>query len=108
MLDNLFQPLFKVSQNPNSNPILAQLLNIVTGFDCVDDESKQEVARDSDVPPPAGMRTVRPSVVLIFSVRSPSPDLRLYQDCSPSPDLRLYQGCTPSPDLRLYRLLPFS
>lgn len=53
MLDNLFQPLFKVSQNPESNPTLARMLNVVSGFDCVDDESKQEHSRDAEVPLPS-------------------------------------------------------
>ncbi len=54
MIDNIFQPLFKVSKDPSSNPTLHNFLNIVTGFDCVDDESVQERARDSEVPLPQG------------------------------------------------------
>lgn len=54
MLANIFSPLFEVTRNPASDPKLHQFLGIVVGLDCVDDESKQEVFRDSaEVPPPA-------------------------------------------------------
>ncbi|CAH0728659.1 unnamed protein product, partial [Brenthis ino] len=41
-LSNLFDPLFKVSVDPNSNPELHKFLTHVIGFDSVDDESKPE------------------------------------------------------------------
>jgi len=54
MLNNIFQPLYDVTRDPSIDPKLHQFLGIVVGFDCVDDESKQEVFRDSaDVPLPA-------------------------------------------------------
>ncbi|KAF3898853.1 Adenosine monophosphate deaminase [Trichophyton interdigitale] len=39
---NVFQPLFEVTQNPNSHPKLHIFLQRVVGFDSVDDESKAE------------------------------------------------------------------
>ncbi|KAJ8035153.1 AMP deaminase 2 [Holothuria leucospilota] len=42
LLDNLFLPLFEVTQDPKSHPELHQFLKYVTGFDSVDDESKPE------------------------------------------------------------------
>lgn len=39
---NIFQPLYKVTQNPQSHPKLHVLLQRVIGFDSVDDESKVE------------------------------------------------------------------
>ncbi|CAG9565748.1 unnamed protein product [Danaus chrysippus] len=41
-LNNLFDPLFKVSIDPHSNPELHKFLTHVIGFDSVDDESKPE------------------------------------------------------------------
>ncbi|CAG9789536.1 unnamed protein product [Diatraea saccharalis] len=41
-LNNLFDPLFQVSVDPNSNPELHKFLTHVIGFDSVDDESKPE------------------------------------------------------------------
>ncbi|XP_045776475.1 AMP deaminase 2-like [Maniola jurtina] len=41
-LNNLFDPLFKVSVDPHSNPDLHKFLTHVIGFDSVDDESKPE------------------------------------------------------------------
>eukprot|EP00835_Amoeboradix_gromovi_P000823 NODE_31_length_32452_cov_0.352672.p3 type:complete len:719 gc:universal NODE_31_length_32452_cov_0.352672:15989-13833(-) len=41
-LDNLFEPLFKVTINPESNMELYVFLQRVVGFDSVDDESKIE------------------------------------------------------------------
>ena len=43
-----------MSQNPSSNPTLAAFLNAIVGFGCVDDESKQEQSRDTEVPKPKG------------------------------------------------------
>jgi len=40
MLSNIFDPLFDVTINPDSDPDLACFLRNVVGFDCVDDESK--------------------------------------------------------------------
>ena len=42
MLDNIFQPLFEVSVDPSSHPALHHFLQLVVGFDMVDDESKPE------------------------------------------------------------------
>ncbi|KAK2169233.1 hypothetical protein NP493_1200g00033 [Ridgeia piscesae] len=53
LLDNLFMPLFEVTNNPKSHPELHMFLQHVTGFDSVDDESKPEVAKfnkDSPLP----------------------------------------------------------
>lgn len=52
MLDNIFQPLFEVTVDPSANLPLYHFLNQVVGFDCVDDESKHEMGRDSELPPP--------------------------------------------------------
>lgn len=42
ILVNLFEPLIKVTLDPQSNPKLFVFLQRVVGFDSVDDESKQE------------------------------------------------------------------
>ncbi|KAL0269601.1 UNVERIFIED_CONTAM: hypothetical protein PYX00_007276 [Menopon gallinae] len=53
MLNNIFLPLFEVTNNPNSHPELHRFLQYVTGFDSVDDESKPENPLfDKDVLPP--------------------------------------------------------
>jgi AMP deaminase len=39
---DVFQPLFEVTQDPQSHPELHVFLQRVVGFDCVDDESKPE------------------------------------------------------------------
>ncbi|XP_068619300.1 AMP deaminase 2-like isoform X1 [Battus philenor] len=41
-LSNIFQPLFEVTNDPNSNLELHKFLTHVVGFDSVDDESKPE------------------------------------------------------------------
>ncbi|KAL1130523.1 hypothetical protein AAG570_011769 [Ranatra chinensis] len=41
-LDNVFRPLFEVTDNPQSHPELHRFLQYVIGFDSVDDESKPE------------------------------------------------------------------
>ncbi|XP_063895689.1 AMP deaminase 2 isoform X2 [Helicoverpa armigera] len=41
-LSNIFQPLFEVTKDPNSNYELHKFLTHVVGFDSVDDESKPE------------------------------------------------------------------
>ncbi|MDP2438593.1 MAG: hypothetical protein Q8P67_22860 [archaeon] len=43
MLQNIFQPLFDVTLNPSSDPVLHQFLSNVSGFDSVDDESHCDV-----------------------------------------------------------------
>eukprot|EP00516_Mucochytrium_quahogii_P000491 CAMPEP_0203752396 /NCGR_PEP_ID=MMETSP0098-20131031/6336_1 /ASSEMBLY_ACC=CAM_ASM_000208 /TAXON_ID=96639 /ORGANISM=" , Strain NY0313808BC1" /LENGTH=754 /DNA_ID=CAMNT_0050642547 /DNA_START=363 /DNA_END=2624 /DNA_ORIENTATION=+ len=53
MLDNIFAPLFEVTLDPSSDPQLDNFLNQITGFDCVDDESKMERYVYSDYPVPA-------------------------------------------------------
>lgn len=42
MLENIFAPLFAVSQDPSIDPKLHDFLDRVVGFDSVDDESKLE------------------------------------------------------------------
>uniref|UniRef100_A0A093XJC0 AMP deaminase n=1 Tax=Talaromyces marneffei PM1 TaxID=1077442 RepID=A0A093XJC0_TALMA len=42
VIKNLFQPLFEVTQDPNTHPKLHIFLQRVIGFDSVDDESKAE------------------------------------------------------------------
>lgn len=42
MLDNIFVPLFEVTNDPSSHPKLHLMLQQVVGFDSVDDESKAE------------------------------------------------------------------
>ena len=42
MLDNIFVPLFEVTVDPSSHPALHTFLQLVVGFDMVDDESKPE------------------------------------------------------------------
>ncbi|PLW53315.1 hypothetical protein PCANC_06199 [Puccinia coronata f. sp. avenae] len=42
LVSNLFEPLFQVTQDPQSHPELHVFLQRVVGFDCVDDESKPE------------------------------------------------------------------
>jgi len=53
MLEYLFEPLFRVTLDPASDPKLHAFLATVVGFDCVDDESKQEGARDAELPHPS-------------------------------------------------------
>lgn len=45
MIDNIFLPLFEVTNDPASNPPLHYFLETMIGFDCVDDESKPEPVR---------------------------------------------------------------
>lgn len=45
ILTNLFDPLFKVTLDPKSNPKLHVFLQRVVGFDSVDDESKSEILK---------------------------------------------------------------
>lgn len=53
MLENLFLPLFEVTNNPNSHPELHVFLHYVIGIDSVDDESKHENPMfDKDIPMP--------------------------------------------------------
>jgi AMP deaminase len=53
ILENLFLPLFEVTNNPKSHPELHGFLQHVIGFDSVDDESKPEhPVFDKDTPPP--------------------------------------------------------
>lgn len=40
MLENLFIPMFEATVDPASHPEVAKFLDVVSGFDCVDDESK--------------------------------------------------------------------
>jgi len=56
MLDNIFAPLFEVSLDPAADEQLHQFLSMVVGFDSVDDESRPEVASNTELPPPAQWR----------------------------------------------------
>jgi AMP deaminase len=42
LLENIFMPLFEVTEDPSSNPPLAYFLETIVGFDSVDDESRPE------------------------------------------------------------------
>ncbi|XP_011708010.1 PREDICTED: AMP deaminase 2 isoform X1 [Wasmannia auropunctata] len=54
IINNIFLPLFEVTNDPNSHPELHKFLQYVIGFDSVDDESKPENPLfDKDVCPPA-------------------------------------------------------
>jgi len=53
LLDNLFDPLFEVTLDPNSHPMLHVFLRHVSGFDLVDDESKPERRPNKHMPPPS-------------------------------------------------------
>ncbi|PVU84539.1 hypothetical protein BB559_005411 [Furculomyces boomerangus] len=52
IIRNIFEPLFKVTQDPCSNPKLHAFLQRVIGFDSVDDESKVERRPDGVIPEP--------------------------------------------------------
>uniref|UniRef100_A0A0K0E1A2 AMP deaminase n=2 Tax=Strongyloides stercoralis TaxID=6248 RepID=A0A0K0E1A2_STRER len=53
LLDNIFLPLFEVTNDPSTDPTLFRFLLQVTGFDCVDDESKHEYVKfDKFTPEP--------------------------------------------------------
>ncbi|XP_067012263.1 AMP deaminase 2 isoform X2 [Anabrus simplex] len=53
-INNIFLPLFEVTNNPNTHPELHKFLQYVIGFDSVDDESKPENPLfDKDVPTPS-------------------------------------------------------
>uniref|UniRef100_A0A0N4Z8V3 AMP deaminase n=1 Tax=Parastrongyloides trichosuri TaxID=131310 RepID=A0A0N4Z8V3_PARTI len=53
ILDNIFTPLFEVSNDPSSNPDLHRFLTQVSGIDSVDDESKHEYIHfDRSTPEP--------------------------------------------------------
>lgn len=54
IMTNLFEPLFKVTMNPLSDPKLHVFLQRVIGFDSVDDESKAERPFNAKKYPPAG------------------------------------------------------
>ena len=49
MLANIFEPLFKVTLDPASDPQLHYMLQQLVGFDCVDDESKMERAMEKSI-----------------------------------------------------------
>ena len=53
LLDNLFDPLFEVTIDPNSHPMLHVFLRHVSGFDLVDDESKPERRPNKHMPSPS-------------------------------------------------------
>lgn len=49
-LDNIFQPLWEVSLHPAKNPKFHYFLTHVSGFDCVDDESKVDLPLTATFP----------------------------------------------------------
>uniref|UniRef100_A0A915KR67 AMP deaminase n=1 Tax=Romanomermis culicivorax TaxID=13658 RepID=A0A915KR67_ROMCU len=55
LLDNVFLPLFEVTNDPKSHPELHQFLNYVCGMDSVDDESKLETINFDSRNPPADL-----------------------------------------------------
>lgn len=52
VLDNVFRPLFEVTQDPRTHPKVHVFLQRVVGFDLVDDESKPEHRFHRQFPPP--------------------------------------------------------
>ncbi|CAG0883500.1 unnamed protein product [Darwinula stevensoni] len=58
IIDNIFLPLFEVTNNPSSHPDLHRFLQHVVGFDSVDDESKPEynATPTQDMPSPANWK----------------------------------------------------
>lgn len=52
MCVDVFEPLFKVTENPAIDPQLHHFLKRVVGFDTVDDESKRERRMYKHVPKP--------------------------------------------------------
>jgi len=40
MLDNIFDPMFEATVDPEKDPLLSRFLENISGFDTVDDESK--------------------------------------------------------------------
>ncbi|EJW04834.1 AMP deaminase [Edhazardia aedis USNM 41457] len=56
MLENIFEPLFAVTMDPNSNPELAKFLTELVGFDTVDDESLKERRYHKKFPVPNDWR----------------------------------------------------
>eukprot|EP00727_Mastigamoeba_balamuthi_P006880 m51a1_g2812 AMP deaminase, putative (1204) ;mRNA; f:134940-140480 len=52
-LDNVFNPLVAASEDPASNPTLCKLLEDISGFDSVDDESKADFETEGPMPEPA-------------------------------------------------------
>lgn len=57
VIKNVFEPLFKVTQDPSSNPKLHTFLQRVIGFDSVDDESKVERRLFKKFPVPRDWQT---------------------------------------------------
>ena len=55
MLTNIFMPLFEATIRPSEHPDLHKFLQYVTGFDSVDDESKNEhtAMLDKHIPRPS-------------------------------------------------------
>ncbi len=51
LLDNFFKPLFEVTIDPKSDPVLFHFLLSVVGFDSVDDESIPEKNEKLDILP---------------------------------------------------------
>lgn len=57
MLGNIFTPLFEVTADPETHPQLHMFLNLVVGFDMVDDESKPERRVHKHMPEPKEWKT---------------------------------------------------
>jgi AMP deaminase len=57
LLDNIFAPLFEVTIDPASHPMLHLFLQQVSGFDLVDDESKPERRPVKEMPKPGDWNT---------------------------------------------------
>lgn len=53
VVENIFRPLFEVTQNPSSDPKLHVFLQRVIGFDSVDDESKADRRMFAKFPTPS-------------------------------------------------------
>ena len=66
-LDNVFEPLFKVSLDPSSNKELHVFLQRVVGFDSVDDESKLEKRSFRKYPTPSEWTWDNPPYSVLFS-----------------------------------------
>eukprot|EP01084_Bolivina_argentea_P036376 67311_1 len=53
MVSNIFEPLFEVTINPLSHPSLHLFLQLIVGFDSVDDESQPESMENNKYPTPS-------------------------------------------------------
>jgi AMP deaminase len=68
MLNNIFFPLFEVTQDPSTHPELHTVLQQIVGFDTVDDESVPQPRIDLlTLPPPLAWRTSAPMPYAYFT-----------------------------------------